>query len=120
WRRAKYAAFRPLTVAIVALVLLASKWFDWWGGWCFGYRPIVDTMPLLALLLIPALDGRARRPAGRIFFGALLAWSVAVQLVGAIAIDTVSWNHRVIGYQVDLPGGQLLDCARSGGGGPDR
>ena len=32
----------------VAPYLMSCKWFDWWGGWCFGHRPIVDISVLLA------------------------------------------------------------------------
>jgi hypothetical protein len=41
WREARYARMRFLTVAIPALWLVAFVWFDWWGGWTYGYRPIV-------------------------------------------------------------------------------
>ena len=51
------------------LDMAAGKWFDWWGGLTSGYRSIVDTAPFLALSMLPT----------RLPFGALLAWSVAVQ-----------------------------------------
>jgi hypothetical protein len=61
WKDVRVQTLRPLTVAIVALLIVASKWFDWWGGWCLGYRPLVDTMPLLAIMLVPAIDRVASR-----------------------------------------------------------
>ena len=38
------------------LILMAGKWFDWWGGLTRGYRPIVDAAPFLALLMIPIVE----------------------------------------------------------------
>lgn len=102
WRQRRYAPLRPLTVAVVALLGLAFKWFDWWGGWCFGYRPIVDTMPLLALLLVPALDPIGRRRWLKGAFAALLAWSALVQVTGAFAYNVTGWNERVE-YELRLP-----------------
>jgi hypothetical protein len=104
WRDPRYSALRPLTVALVALLLIAFKWFDWWGGYCFGYRPIVDTMPLFAILLVPVIDGIVRYKPVLATFLALLAWSVLVQVVGAFAYDPLAWNQKVYGYLVYLPG----------------
>jgi hypothetical protein len=30
-----------------------SKWFDWWGGWTYGYRPWLEAVPVLVLCMIP-------------------------------------------------------------------
>jgi hypothetical protein len=104
WRDPRYRALRPLTVALVGLLLIAFKWFDWWGGYCFGYRPIVDTMPLLAVLLVPVIDGILRRKFVLATFLVLLAWSVLVQVVGTFAYDPLAWNQKVYGYLIYLPG----------------
>ena len=81
---------------------VAFKWFDWWGGWSFGYRPIVDTMPLLAVLILPAIDTILEsRFWTKIMFAAALTWSIAVQVTGAFAYDLVGWNARLA---VQLPG----------------
>jgi hypothetical protein len=102
WKNARVESLRPLTVAIVALVIVASKWFDWWGGWCFGYRPLVDTMPLLAILLAPAIERVASRKIYGSIFALLLAWSIAIQFVGAFAFDGVGWNARIEEHTVNL------------------
>jgi len=91
-RRGAYAPLTALTVATVVLWVVAFKWFDWWGGWCFGYRPIVDTMPLLAVMLIPAAGWICRRKARMGVFLFLLAWSVVVQVLGAWAYNIDTWN----------------------------
>jgi len=91
-RRSAFAPLMALGVALVVLLVIAFKWFDWWGGWCFGYRPIVDTMPLLAVMLIPAIDWVCRRRALAAAFLVLLAWSATVQVLGAWAYNIETWN----------------------------
>ncbi len=103
WNDVRLESLRPLTVAIVALIIVASKWFDWWGGWCFGYRPLVDTMPLLAIMLVPAIDRLAARRIFDSIFALLLAWSIAVQFVGAFAFDVVGWNARLQEHAINMP-----------------
>jgi hypothetical protein len=104
WKDVRVESLRPLTVAVVALVMVASKWFDWWGGWCFGYRPIVDTTPLLAIILVPVIDWLASRKIYASLFALLVAWSIAVQFVGAFAFDGVGWNARLVERAVNRPG----------------
>lgn len=96
WRDARYRALRFATLAVAALWLPAFLWFDWWGGWAFGYRPIVDSMPLVALLCLPALERLLQRTPWRAAFAAALAWSVFVQALGAFAYAPWGWNTRVI------------------------
>ena len=108
WKDDRFPALRALTVAIGGHLLVAARWFDWWGGWCYGYRPIVDTTPLLAVLLALVIDGVLRARWSRIAFAALLIWSIGVQFVGAYAYDVVGWNNRVIAYQVHRDDGTSL------------
>jgi hypothetical protein len=103
WTDERFESLRPLTAAFVALVIVASKWFDWWGGWCFGYRPIVDTMPLLTIMLVPVIDRVRSRKIYGFVFALLLVWSIAVQYVGAFAFDGTGWNARLEEHPVKLP-----------------
>lgn len=96
WRDARYRPLRFLTLAVLALWLPAFLWFDWWGGWAYGYRPIVDSLPLLALLCLPALERILERPLWRAAFVLALAWSVFVQALGAFAYSPWGWNAKVI------------------------
>ena len=91
WKAERYRALRFLTVAVPLLWLPAFAWFDWWGGWTYGYRPIVDTAPLLALLCIPVLQA-LQRPAIRVAFALAATWSVFVQALGALAYTPQGWN----------------------------
>jgi hypothetical protein len=108
WKDNRFTALRALTVAIGGHLLVAAKWYDWWGGWCYGYRPIVDTTPLLAVLLALGIDGVLRAGWSRIAFAALLIWSIVVQFVGAYAYDVVGWNNRAIAYQIQWSDGTNL------------
>ncbi len=104
WRHPRSALFRPLAIGLLGVLLLGFKWLDWWGGWSFGYRHIVDAMPLWVLFLIPSLDALESRFApgtrGRSLLIAsaalLLAWSIGVQALGAFCYDVIGWNAKQI------------------------
>jgi hypothetical protein len=105
WRDARFAALRFLTIAVPLLWLPAFAWFDWWGGWAYGYRPIIDTTPLLAVLCIPAIDAM-RRPALKAAFVVAAAWSVFVQVLGVTAYTPGGWNGQQADgtpANIDLP-----------------
>ena len=95
WRnKAQYGPLRAVTLALAALCFMQFKWFDWWGGHCFGYRPLVDGMPLLVLLLALVIDDIRAKPVLTALFGALLVWSVGVQVIGAFAYNERDWNTQ--------------------------
>ena len=80
------------------MVLVAGKWYDWFGGLTWGYRSIVDTAPFLALLMIPILERMLAGRATRALFGALLLWSVGAQFVGAWSYSAVGWHNMTLEY----------------------
>ena len=108
WRKKKYAVLRPLTLAMLALLAIAFAWFDWWGGWCFGYRPIVDTMPFFALLLVPVIDWVVSRKWAVTLFALLLGWSVLVQALGAFSYNVLGWNSQQVCARIALPSGEVV------------
>lgn len=108
WKDPRYRELRFLTLAVPALWIPSFLWFDWWGGWGFGYRPIVDSMPLLAMLCVPALAPILERPGRRAVFAAALAWSVLVQSLGAYAYAPWGWNAKL----VDAAAGTRADVDR--------
>lgn len=101
WRDPRYRPLRPLTLAAVVVMGMQCKWFDWWGGWTYGYRPWLDMVPYLVLFLVPVIDdiweGRVKR---WVFVGAL-GWSIFAQGLGAFAYDKM-WNQRIL-HVVRLP-----------------
>jgi hypothetical protein len=108
WRRTEYGPLRPLTIAAAAVIAVQAKFFDWWGGWAFGYRPIVDLAPVLAALAIPvvgwALATRRRATAMAVLTG----WSVFVQALGALAYDVEGWNARHV-TRISKPSGEIVN-----------
>jgi hypothetical protein len=108
WRRAELAPFRWITVATAALLLVESAWFDWWGGWSFGYRRVVDLVPLLTILSIPVLAETATHRVARPLLAVAAAWSIAVQVLGAFAYDLDGWNARRM-LRLDLASGSRVE-----------
>jgi hypothetical protein len=103
WRESRWSFLRPLTIAVGIVLVIESKHFDWWSGWAYGYRHVVDTCVLLAIFLIPAVRWFMPRKWLAVYF-VLLAWSIAVQVIGAFAYDVVGWNFRWLGTRVLMPG----------------
>lgn len=94
WKVPRYRPLIPLQVATALLILVASKWYDWWGGSTYGYRPIVDTVPFFALLMIPIIERVVANQRMRMLFGALLIWSITVQFVGAYSYSLTGWTNQ--------------------------
>jgi hypothetical protein len=82
-------------------MLVQSKWFDWWGGWAYGYRPWLEAVPMLIVCMIPVIERACARPWSAALLGLALGWSVFVQGLGAFAYDKY-WNARDL-YAVVKP-----------------
>jgi hypothetical protein len=91
--------FVPLVLAAAAIMITRFKWFDWWGGYSYGYRPLMDAIVPLTILLIPAIGTRRHGGFFHVTIAVLLAWSIAVQWIGT-AYDATSWDRRVVGREV--------------------
>jgi hypothetical protein len=87
WRRPLY---RWCAVAAAAYAVFAANSPTWHGGESFGPRRLVDALPLLAVLLVPALEA-IRGTRWTWVFGALLAVSVGVQLLGTASWEEAAW-----------------------------
>ena len=85
------------------MFLVVARWFGWTGGWAYGPRLLADAGTLLAFLAIPVAEEIRRSRTRAAAFGVCLAWSVAVQVVGAFAYDVTGWNERVL-FVVTQPG----------------
>jgi hypothetical protein len=85
-RRAKLESLLALSI-FAAHVLLYGKWFMWHGGYAWGPRFLVPTLPFLVVLLAPLLERLGRdRPFLTLAVAMLTLLSVAVQLLG-LAVD---------------------------------
>ena len=94
WKEPRYRPLIPLQAATLLLFIVAAKWFDWWGGSTYGYRPIVDTVPFFALMMIPVIDRVVSNRWILSLFGALLLWSATVQFVGAWSYSLTGWTSQ--------------------------
>lgn len=100
WRRdGPWTWVRPLTVALPVVLFVESNHFDWWGGWSYGYRHLVDLTPFLIILIGPAAGVVFGRGLAPILFHLAVVWSVGVQVLGVTANDFWGWNARV-GYKL--------------------
>lgn len=91
----RFHELRPLAVSALFMMALQCKWFDWWGGWTFGYRPWLDAVPYAVLLMLPVIEPLTATKVRRAAVAVLFSWSVGVQALGALTYDR-SWNIRRI------------------------
>jgi hypothetical protein len=74
---------RYLVVAVMFELALYSRWNNWWGGHTFGYRILIELVPLLVLILARQWKRFAAVRGAMPAFGTLLSLSIAVQALGA-------------------------------------
>jgi hypothetical protein len=82
--------YRSCAIALVAYVVVVANVSQWWGGECFGARKLAEALPLLAVLLVPAVDAIVHTRWLRLYL-ALLAVSVFVELLAAAAWPPGDW-----------------------------
>ncbi len=84
----------PFCIASLLHLLFAGSYAEWWGGWSFGPRYLVDILPILGLA---AADLWTRMPrwSRRLAIVGLL-WSVLVQWNGAFCYPASQWNAYVL------------------------
>lgn len=81
-----------LLTALVPFGLLLSKYAVWWAGHSFGPRYWIDALPVFGVLMAVGLDWAWSNARLALWpFGVTIAWSVAVQAIGAMCYPS-SWN----------------------------
>jgi len=80
----RQALYRWCAAAFVAYVIVVANVAEWWGGEGFGARKLAEALPLLAVLLVPAVDAIVRRRWLWVYLAAL-AWSVFIEALAAAA-----------------------------------
>jgi hypothetical protein len=103
WRNRTFSMLRPVSIAALAMCVVVARWYGWWGGWCYGYRLLVDQVTLLAFFAIPVAEEIRRRRILLAAFAVCGLWGVTVQGLGAMAYDVVGWNNRDL-LEVDAQG----------------
>ena len=107
WRQsrddARYRLLALMTLAAIATFFSYALFSRWEGGSTYGPRYLTDVTPILALLLVVALQNAAAWPIirRRVFAtaaGSLIALSVAIQAAGANGEPRTNWS----GVPLDL------------------
>jgi hypothetical protein len=101
WPRLPQRKLAALAVAAISSTLVTlACWRVWWGGWSYGPRLLVETVPWFALLTILGIkafleDAELTRNRRTVFIGAavlLLTLSVTMNAAGALSRLPGMWN----------------------------
>jgi len=94
WRKTTpgWLLYRFLAIAAGGYIIFLSAWHMWWGGYCYGYRMLVDITPILVLLMVPAAP-LLKRPVFLIVFIIFLLWALLLQVAGSLYYCD-RWNGR--------------------------
>ncbi|MBY0588042.1 tetratricopeptide repeat protein [bacterium] len=95
WTKIEYRNIRFIPFGVLSIFYIQATFVDWWGGFSFGYRHVVDAVPALSLLLIPIVCESSHKIWFRVVFGAMLVWSIGIQVIGVSLYDVIGWNARV-------------------------
>ncbi len=103
WQRHR-TEFLGAAAVILIHLLLYGKWFMWHGGFAWGARFMVATLPFWVILMAPALENLfpttekpIPQPVLRWRKAFFLLWgiSVAAQIPG-VAVDFDHWQNRLL------------------------
>jgi len=87
-------------LAFLFELMLISKKTAWTGGASFGNRLLLDTLPFLCFLFVPAFEyyEKSMKPSGKSLakgaFAVLLLVSLLFQVEGIVSYDRGSWNSQ--------------------------
>ncbi len=80
---------------LVFFFFMATNTEGWWAGHSYGPRFLVDLVPVLTFLAVPAIEkvvgGDIRRPAATVL-SLLAIWSIFVHAQGAVVRQSSCWN----------------------------
>lgn len=113
WRRED--SIRLSAAWSLGLALVVARQGDWWGGWSYGPRLLVDSLPAWVVLVTAGgallrerFPGGARRAAAGTMLLALALASVGIHSVqGLFNRATISWNDGPNVYEA--PREKLFD-----------
>jgi len=79
----------------IAYFVLHSSFFTWAGGWTFGPRYLIETLPALALASTLAIPRIPPKRAVTVAIVLAIGWSVLVEVNGAFCYPASNWNARM-------------------------
>jgi len=84
-----HSKFSAIFASIIGInLILYSMWGDPWGGWAFGSRYLIPSYAVLAILTSFVLSNYRRNALFLVIFYLVLAYSTAVNTLGAITSST--------------------------------
>ncbi len=75
-----------------ALIVTIAKWDGWQGGYCYGPRLLLSSIPFALLATIPVWPRVANGRAFRVFAGFLISFGIFVQYVGVYHYPRGHWD----------------------------
>lgn len=119
WRTGVHPWLRYLTIGVALHVLLYGSFTEWWAGYTYGPRYLTDVLPALCLFLVYGWIPFRRRPFVHGLACFLVAYGVAVQIIGVYCADD-DWNRRPMPLELrpsrvwDWDDLQIVRAVRSG------
>jgi hypothetical protein len=92
WRHPSPPWLRYLSLAPLPLLLVASKWSSWWGGWSYGPRMLADVTPIVSIFLVPPLERYGGKAWMRSAFVVLAVASIGLHALGAFNEEGWNWD----------------------------
>lgn len=74
---------RYSSLGAILVILVHSKWWSWWGGYCYGPRVLADLLPLLSLAICPIADMILAKRPWKAVASILALWSFLTHFQGA-------------------------------------
>lgn len=96
-RKNKYTNL--LLSVLAANVVLYSMWGDFWGGWAFGSRYLIPSYAILAVFIALLLTYWRNKTVFLICFFIILAYSIAVNTLGAVTSNRNPPQVEVLGLE---------------------
>jgi hypothetical protein len=93
-RRGGDGIVRAIALGWVLVLAVYSRWWEWWGGACYGPRMLADLAPVLAFAIHPCVPLLERVRAWRLAFAVALGWSVCAHAAGAYWYNG-AWDGRL-------------------------
>jgi len=110
--------YKYLAISIFTLILVYSKFVAWWGGWTFGYRFLIELLPMLIIFLALSWEGFIQKNKYlKAIFILFLFISLYFHFLGAYYYPCgFDYSPNNIDYDIerlwDVKDSQIVRCAK--------